>query len=156
MYRTDTDTGLATPDQVSLIITDQRAHWDQNADDSDDVMLAAVRNAHALPGAEPVEDDGSALAAALIAFLTPDPARTAPVIDADTGCATPEQIGLIVAFERNYYEEHESYSTERLLAGVRNTLTLPGVWVLGGFPVREDGTDHAAALIAFLIPAVTT
>ncbi|WP_181134126.1 MULTISPECIES: hypothetical protein [unclassified Rathayibacter] len=54
MYRTDTDTGLATPDQVALIITDQRAHWDQNADDSDDVMLAAVRNAHALPGAEPV------------------------------------------------------------------------------------------------------
>ncbi|PPF26900.1 MULTISPECIES: hypothetical protein [unclassified Rathayibacter] len=34
MYRTDTDTGLATPDQVALIITDQRAHWDQNADDS--------------------------------------------------------------------------------------------------------------------------
>ncbi|QHC60982.1 hypothetical protein [Rathayibacter sp. VKM Ac-2760] len=153
MYRTDTDTGLATPEQVALVIADKRIHWDQNADDSDDVMLAAVRNAYALPGAQPVEDDGSALAAALIAFLTPDPTRVAPVVDADTGRATPEQIALIVAFERNYYEENKSASVEQLLAGVRNTLTLPGVWVPGGFPVQEDGTDHADALIAFLTPA---
>jgi hypothetical protein len=72
----------------------------------------------------------------------------------DTGRATPEQLDLILTTRRDESDEDAAATDAEILAHVRNTLTLPGQGTPGGFPVTDDGTDYAAALIAFLTPAV--
>ncbi|QHC68724.1 hypothetical protein GSU68_18625 (plasmid) [Rathayibacter sp. VKM Ac-2759] len=71
----------------------------------------------------------------------------------DTGRATPAQLDLILTTRRDESDEDAAATDAEILAQVRNTLTLPGQGTPGGFPVIDDGTDYAAALIAFLSPA---
>lgn len=73
----------------------------------------------------------------------------------DTGRATTEQLALILATRRDESAEDAAATDAEILAHVRNTLTLPGEGCPGGFPVTDDGSDYAAALIAFLSPAPT-
>jgi len=71
----------------------------------------------------------------------------------DFGCASTEQLALIVDTRRAESDEDAASSDVEILAHVRDTLTLPGEGAPGGFPVTDDGTAYAAALIAFLTPA---
>lgn len=73
----------------------------------------------------------------------------------DTGRATAEQLDLILTTRRAESDEDAAATDAEILAEVRNTLTLPGEGCPGGFPVTDDGTDYAAALIAFLTPPRT-
>jgi hypothetical protein len=73
---TRTDTGRATAAQLDLILTTRRAESDEDATATDAEILAHVRNTLTLsgegsPGGLAVTDDGTAYAAALIAYLTP-------------------------------------------------------------------------------------
>lgn len=73
---TRTDTGRATAEQVALILATSRDEDPENATATDEEILAHTRNTLGLPGecgpgGMPVYDDGTAEAAALIAFLTP-------------------------------------------------------------------------------------
>jgi len=73
---TRTDTGRATAEQLALILDTRRAESDDDATATDAEVLAHIRNTLTLPGkGSPggfsVTDDGTAYAAALIAFLTP-------------------------------------------------------------------------------------
>ncbi|MWV51486.1 hypothetical protein GRS96_19665 (plasmid) [Rathayibacter sp. VKM Ac-2803] len=68
----------------------------------------------------------------------------------DTGRATAAQLALILTTRRAESDEDAAATDAEILAHVRNTLTLPGEGTPGGFPVADDGTDYAAALIAFL------
>ncbi|PPH53739.1 hypothetical protein [Rathayibacter sp. AY1E2] len=71
----------------------------------------------------------------------------------DTGRATAEQLALILATSRDEDPENTTAIDAEILAHTRNTLGLPGECGPGGMPVYDDGTDEAAALIAFLTPA---
>ena len=71
----------------------------------------------------------------------------------DFGSATTEQLSLIVDTRRAESDDDATASDVEILTHVRNTLTLPGEGTPGGFPVTDDGTAYAAALIAFLTPA---
>jgi hypothetical protein len=73
---TRTDTGRASADQLALILAISRDEDPENATATDAEILAHTRNTLGLPGecgpgGMPVYDDGTAEAAALIAFLTP-------------------------------------------------------------------------------------
>ena len=73
---TRTDTGRASADQLALILATSRNEDPENATATDAEILTHTRNTLGLPGecgpgGMPVYDDGSAEAAALIAFLTP-------------------------------------------------------------------------------------
>ncbi|PPH85539.1 hypothetical protein [Rathayibacter sp. AY1D3] len=73
---TRTDTGRATAEQLVLILAISRDEDPENTTATDAEILAHTRNTLGLPGecgpgGMPVYDDGSAEAAALIAFLTP-------------------------------------------------------------------------------------
>ncbi|PPH95216.1 hypothetical protein C5C56_17200 [Rathayibacter sp. AY1D1] len=71
----------------------------------------------------------------------------------DTGRASAEQLALILTTRRAESDEDAAATDAEILAHVRNTLTLPGEGCPGGFPVTDDGSDYAAALIAFLTAA---
>lgn len=71
----------------------------------------------------------------------------------DTGRASAEQLDLILTTHRAESDEDAAATDAEILAHVRNTLTLPGEGCPGGFPVTDDGSEYAAALIAFLSPA---
>ena len=71
----------------------------------------------------------------------------------DTGRATAEQLALILDTRRAESDDDATATDAEILAHIRNTLTLPGEGAPGGFPVTDDGTAYAAALIAFLTPA---
>ncbi|PPF41668.1 MULTISPECIES: hypothetical protein [unclassified Rathayibacter] len=71
----------------------------------------------------------------------------------DTGRATAEQLALILDTRRAESDDDATAADAEILAHIRNTLTLPGEGAPGGFPVTDDGTAYAAALIAFLTPA---
>ncbi len=73
----------------------------------------------------------------------------------DTGRATAAQLALILDTRRAESGDDAAATDAEILAHVRNTLTLPGEGAPGGHPVTDDGTDYAAALIAFLTPAPT-
>ncbi|PPH07136.1 hypothetical protein C5C71_15150 [Rathayibacter sp. AY1C1] len=73
----------------------------------------------------------------------------------DTGRASAEQLALILTTRHAESDEDAAATDAEILAHVRNTLTLPGEGCPGGFPVTDDGSDYAAALIAFLSPAPT-
>jgi hypothetical protein len=82
----------------------------------------------------------------------PQTDRSASTVDG--GRASADQLALICATHRqDEPESFESDSDAAILAHVRNTLALPGEGGLGGFPVSDDGTAYAAALVAFLTPA---
>ncbi|PPH21486.1 hypothetical protein C5C56_15825 [Rathayibacter sp. AY1D1] len=73
---TRTVTGRATAEQLALILAISRDEDPENTTATDAEILAHTRNTLGLPGecgpgAMPVYDDGTAEAAALIAFLTP-------------------------------------------------------------------------------------
>jgi len=70
----------------------------------------------------------------------------------DFGSASTEQLALIVDTRRAESDDDAAASDVEILAHVRDTLTLPGEGAPGGFPVTDDGTAYAAALIAFLTP----
>ncbi|MCJ1702145.1 hypothetical protein MT356_20735 [Rathayibacter festucae] len=70
----------------------------------------------------------------------------------DFGSATTEQLALIVDTRRAESDDDATASDVEILAHVRDTLTLPGKGTPGGFPITDDGTAYAAALIAFLTP----
>ncbi|MCJ1698074.1 hypothetical protein MT349_20005 [Rathayibacter caricis] len=73
----------------------------------------------------------------------------------DTGRATAEQLDLILTTRRDESDEDAAATDAEIIAHVHNTLTLPGKGGPGGFPIAEDGTDYAAALIAYLTPTET-
>lgn len=73
----------------------------------------------------------------------------------DTGRATAAQLELILTTRRAESDDDATATDAEILAYVRNTLTLPGEGGPGGFPVTDDGTDYAAALIAYLTPTET-
>lgn len=73
----------------------------------------------------------------------------------DTGRTTAAQLALILETRRAEPGDDAAATDAQILAHVRNTLTLPGDGAPGGHPVTDDGTDYAAALIAFLTPAPT-
>ncbi|PPG79917.1 MULTISPECIES: hypothetical protein [unclassified Rathayibacter] len=73
---TRTDTGRASADQLALILATSRDEDPENTTATDVEILTHTRNTLGLPGecgpgGMPVYDDGTAEAAALIAFLTP-------------------------------------------------------------------------------------
>jgi hypothetical protein len=73
---TRTDTGRATAEQLALILATSRDEDPENTTATDVEILTRTRNTLGLPGecgpgGMPVYDDGTAEAAALIAFLTP-------------------------------------------------------------------------------------
>ena len=70
----------------------------------------------------------------------------------DTGRATAEQLALILDTRRAESDDDATATDTEILAHIRNTLTLPGEGAPGGFPVTDDGTAYAAALIAFSPP----
>jgi hypothetical protein len=70
----------------------------------------------------------------------------------DFGSASTEQLALIVDTRRAESDDDATASDVEILTHVRDTLTLPGEGAPGGFPVTDDGTAYAAALIAFLTP----
>ena len=74
----------------------------------------------------------------------------------DTGRATAEQLALILDTRRAESDDDATANDAEILAHIRNTLTLPGEGAAGGFPVTDDGTAYAAALIAFLTPTPET
>ncbi|WP_314457716.1 hypothetical protein [uncultured Microbacterium sp.] len=73
----------------------------------------------------------------------------------DTGRATAAQLALILDTRRAESDDDAAATDAEILAHVRNTLTLPGDGAPGGHPVTDDGTDYAAALVAFLTPGPT-
>jgi hypothetical protein len=78
-------------------------------------------------------------------------------VTGDTGHATAEQLALILTTQRA--DDADSWtraSDAEILAHVRNTLSLPGERVVGAFPVMDDGSAYAAALIAYLTPKSST
>lgn len=92
-----------------------------------------------------------ALRRAHAAAIDDEPKPDGAPEDIDPGQATPERLRLICDEQRADDPEQARYDTDRqILADTRNTLTLPGVHVRGGFPVEDDGSEYAAALIAFL------
>lgn len=88
-----TNTGQATPEQLALICTTQRAATADYDTATDAEILEHARNTLCLPGtgapgAVTVEQDGSPFAEALIALLTPgvdaggaEPATSAPSVE---------------------------------------------------------------------------
>ncbi|MDY0914477.1 hypothetical protein [Rathayibacter festucae] len=74
----------------------------------------------------------------------------------DFGSASTEQLALIVDTRRAESDDDATASDVEILAHARDTLTLPGEGAPGGFPVTDDGTAYAAALIAFLTPPGTS
>lgn len=71
----------------------------------------------------------------------------------DTGAATAEQLALITSTQRA--EDPDGWAgaaDAEILTHVRNTITLPGEQTVGAFPVMDDGSAYAAALIAYLTP----
>jgi hypothetical protein len=74
-------------------------------------------------------------------------------VTGDTGSATAEQLALILTTQRT--EDPDNWtgaSDAEILSHVRNTLSLPGQRVVGAFPVMDDGSAYAVALIALLTP----
>lgn len=73
----------------------------------------------------------------------------------DTGRATAAQLALILDTRRAESGDDAAATDAEIIAHVRNTLTLPGEGAPGGHPVTDNGTEYAAALIAFLTPTTS-
>ncbi|PPG17979.1 hypothetical protein C5C74_09570 [Rathayibacter sp. AY1E8] len=135
----NTSTGQATPEQLALICTTQRASSADYDTASDAEILEAARNTLCLPGtaapgALAVEQDGSPFAEALIALLMPAVDAAGAVPDAPA-LSVEEALAVFV----------DTFASGDLAGDVATRLNCGEVGALAGL-LRAAGRKEAADL----------